>query len=132
MITTTPRYDREDPLVRLFHQASRQQWSAADVDWEAPLGMKPAAARALTRLVSPVYLGEHSAMYGAAGGRPQLAAAGEIAAQLHLSSFLMDEARHFAALTGPALPAGRGRRVPECLARTAPSGDPAARVRWRP
>jgi hypothetical protein len=99
VIRVFPRYDPEHLFIRLFHKAIEHQWSSADVDWEAPLGLPPRQAVALTRILSPVYLGEQSAMYGAAAVLPQLAAAGETGAQLYVSTFLVDEARHFEALT---------------------------------
>jgi hypothetical protein len=53
----------------------------------------------LARLLTPVYFGEQTAMLGASGILPQVMAAGETTAQLYLTSFMMDEARHFEALT---------------------------------
>lgn len=99
MIQIMPTVDRDDLFVRLFHKAIASQWSSDDVDWEAPLGLEPRQAVALTRVLTPVYLGEQTAMLGASAALPQLAAAGETAAQLYLSTFLLDEARHFEALT---------------------------------
>lgn len=99
LIRVQPRYDPEDTYARLFRKAVGSQWSADDVDWEAPLGLPPRQAVALTRVLSPVYLGEQSAMYGACAVLPQLAAAGETSAQLYIASFLLDEARHFEILT---------------------------------
>jgi hypothetical protein len=46
-----------------------------------------------------VYFGEQTAMVGASGVLPQLMQARETTAQLYLASFIMDEARHFEALT---------------------------------
>jgi hypothetical protein len=54
---------------------------------------------ALARLLTPVYFGEQSAMAGASGILPQLMRARETTAQIYLASFIMDEARHFEALT---------------------------------
>jgi len=99
MIRIQPAYDPNDAFARLFRKAVGSQWSADDVDWEAPLGLQARQAVALTRVLSPVYLGEQSAMYGAASVIPQLAAAGETSAQLYLATFLLDEARHFEVLT---------------------------------
>ncbi len=99
MIKIMPKVDREDLFVRLFHKAVGSQWSSDDVDWEAPLGLEPRQAVALTRVLTPVYLGEQTAMLGASAALPQLAAAGQTSAQLYLATFLMDEARHFEALT---------------------------------
>jgi hypothetical protein len=99
VIRVQPAYDPEDPFARLFRKAVGSQWSADDVDWEAPLGLPQRQAVALTRVLSPVYLGEQSAMYGASAVIPQLAAAGQTSAQLYLATFLLDEARHFEVLT---------------------------------
>lgn len=89
----------EDLLVRLYHKASHSVWTSADIDWESPMELTEAEATALGRVLSPVYLGEQSAMLGAAAVLPQLAAAGESTAQLYLTTFLTDEARHFETLT---------------------------------
>ncbi len=99
MIQIMPKVDRQDLFIRLFHKAVGSQWSSDDVDWEAPLGLEPRQAVALTRVLTPVYLGEQTAMLGASAALPQLAAAGQTSAQLYLATFLMDEARHFEALT---------------------------------
>lgn len=89
----------EDLLVRLFHKGVKAQWTVEDVAWDTPLQFSPRQTLALARLITPVYLGEQSAMIGASVVLPQVAMAGETSAQLYLSSFLMDEARHFEALT---------------------------------
>jgi hypothetical protein len=99
LVRIQPAYDPDDSFARLFRKAVEGQWSPAEVDWEAPLGLQPRQAVALTRVLSPVYLGEQSAMYGASAVIPQLAAAGETSAQLYLATFLLDEARHFEVLT---------------------------------
>lgn len=98
MIKVYPQYE-EDLLIRLFHKGVKAQWSAADVDWNDPIQFSQAQSQALARMLTPVYLGEQSAMIGASVALPQMASAGETTAQLYLSSFLMDEARHFEVLT---------------------------------
>jgi hypothetical protein len=119
LIQIMPKVDRDDLFVRLFHKAVASQWSSNDVDWEAPLGLEPRQAVALTRVLTPVYLGEQTAMLGASATLPQLAAAGETSAQLYLSTFLLDEARHFEALTQLYQRLGHNpvsiREVPEML-----------------
>ncbi|WP_430626111.1 hypothetical protein [Sulfobacillus thermotolerans] len=90
MIKVFPRFD-EDLLVRLFHKGVKAQWSTADVDWNDPIQFSPSQSLALARMLTPVYLGEQSAMIGASVVLPQMANAGETSAQLYLSSFLMDE-----------------------------------------
>lgn len=98
VIKIYPKLD-DDLLVKLFHKGARSHWTAADVDWAEPLLFNPKQANALARILTPVYLGEQSAMIGASVALPQMAAAGETTSQLYLSSFLMDEARHFEVLT---------------------------------
>ncbi len=99
MIRLFPKIPQDDLIVRLFHRAVEAQWSSDELDWEAPLGMSERQAVALTRIITPVYLGEQAAMNGASRVLPELIGAGETAAQLYLSTFLLDEARHFEALT---------------------------------
>jgi hypothetical protein len=89
----------EDLLVRLFHKGVKSQWTVEDVNWNDPIQFTPQQSYALARMLTPVYLGEQSAMIGASVALPQMAQAGETTAQLYLSSFLMDEARHFEVLT---------------------------------
>lgn len=118
MIRIFPDLD-EDLLIRLFHKGARFTWTSADVDWEAPWQLDRQQARSLARLLTPVYLGEQSAMIGASAIMPQLMNAGETTAQVYLASFIFDEARHFEALTHlyrrlEVTPAGI-REVPEML-----------------
>lgn len=99
MLRLFPRYDRNDIVMKLFHKAVSHQWSAEDLDWEAPVGLTQRQALALTNIITPVYLGEQAAMNGAALVLPQIISHGETAAQLYLATFLLDEARHFDVLT---------------------------------
>jgi hypothetical protein len=119
LIQIMPKIDPDDLFVRLFHKAVASQWSSEDVDWEAPVGLTPRQAVALTRVLTPVYLGEQTAMLGAAAALPQMANAHETSAQLYLSTFLLDEARHFEALTQLYRRLGHNpvtlREVPEML-----------------
>lgn len=114
-----PEYDRDDLVGRLFRKAVAHQWSADDLDWSLPSGFTPEQARALTALLTPVYLGEQAAMNGAARVLPELIAAGETGAQLYLATFLLDEARHFDVLTQLYRDFGQRplplRRIPEML-----------------
>lgn len=89
----------EDLLINLFHKAAKMQWTSRDLDWAQSLQMTPRQNQALARMLTPVYLGEQTAMAGAANILPQLMGAGETSAQIYLASFIMDEARHFEALT---------------------------------
>jgi len=89
----------DDLLLDLFHKGAKIQWTSRDLDWAPSLGLNERQREALARLLTPVYFGEQTAMAGASGILPQLMRAGETTAQLYLSSFIMDEARHFEALT---------------------------------
>ncbi|MBV9174017.1 MAG: ferritin-like domain-containing protein [Chloroflexi bacterium] len=89
----------DDLLLELFHKGARTQWTSRDLDWTPSLRLNDRQREALARLLTPVYFGEQTAMAGASGILPQLMQAGETSAQLYLSSFIMDEARHFEALT---------------------------------
>jgi hypothetical protein len=89
----------EDLLLNLFHKGAQAQWTSRDVDWSIQTRLSPRQQLALARLLTPVYFGEQTAMAGASSILPSVMAAGEATAQLYLASFIMDEARHFEALT---------------------------------
>ena len=119
MIRLFPKIDEEDLILKLFHKAVANQWSSDALDWDAPLGLTERQVVALTNIITPVYLGEQSAMNGAANVLPSLIAHGETSAQLYLSTFLLDEARHFEALTRLYHHVGQSplglRKMPEML-----------------
>ncbi len=119
MLRLFPDYDRDDLVAKLFRKAVAHQWSPDDLDWDAPAGLTAEQMRALCAMLTPVYLGEQAAMNGAARVLPDLIAHGETAAQLYLSTFLLDEARHFDVLTRLYRDFGQHplplRRVPEML-----------------
>ncbi len=89
----------DELLMRLYHKGAHAQWTSDDIDWESPVSLDERGSLALARVLSPIYLGEQSAMLGAANVLPQLAMAGESTAQLYLTTFIGDEARHFEVLT---------------------------------
>jgi hypothetical protein len=89
----------EDLLLNLFHKGAKVQWTSEDLEWAPPLRLSDRQRLALARLLTPVYFGEQTAMLGASGILPEVFAARETTMQLYLSSFMMDEARHFEALT---------------------------------
>lgn len=119
MLRLFPDYDRNDLVSRLFRKAVSHQWSPDELDWQAPAGLTQRQMQALTNLLTPVYLGEQAAMNGAARVLPDLITHGETAAQLYLSTFLLDEARHFDVLTRLYRDFGQHplplRRLPEML-----------------
>jgi hypothetical protein len=109
----------DDLLLSLFHKGAKVQWTSRDLDWESPVVMTERQREALAHLLTPVYFGEQSAMAGASGILPKLLLAGETTAGLYVSSFIMDEARHFEALTRLYRQLGfeptKLRRIPELL-----------------
>jgi Long-chain fatty aldehyde decarbonylase len=89
----------DDLLLHLFHKGARAQWTSRDLEYAQPQRLSAQQRQALARLLTPVYFGEQTAMVGASGVLPQLMRERETTAQLYLASFIMDEARHFEALT---------------------------------
>jgi hypothetical protein len=85
---------QEDLLLTLFHKSAKNQWVATDLDWRMPINLSAEQQQALARLLSPILLGEQTAMVGASAIVPRLLEAGETTAQLYMTSFMMDEARH--------------------------------------
>jgi len=86
-------------LMELFRKGVEGQWSATQINWECPLLLDRDGQRALAHVLTPVYLGEQTAMIGASSVIPQFFAAHQTEAQLYLATFLLDEARHFETLT---------------------------------
>jgi hypothetical protein len=109
----------DDLLLNLFHKGARAQWTSRDLDWTVPTSLSPRKRLALARLLTPVYFGEQTAMAGAGAILPTVMAARESTAQLYLASFIMDEARHFEALTRLYKALGHDplglREIPELL-----------------
>src|SRR5262245_62500883 len=85
--------------MELFRKGVEGQWSAAQIDWEGPLLLDRQEQQALAHVLTPVYLGEQTAMVGASAMMPQFFAAHHTEAQLYLATFVLDEARHFETLT---------------------------------
>lgn len=98
MIRVFPRVD-DTKLMELFRKGVEGQWSAALIDWEHSIQLDRHERRAFARVLTPVYLGEQTAMVGASSVIPQFFAAHHTEAQLYLATFLLDEARHFETLT---------------------------------
>lgn len=98
MIRVFPQVN-DTKLMELFRKGVEGQWSAAVIDWEYPLLLDPHEKLALAHVLTPVYLGEQTAMVGASSVLPQFFSAGQTEAQLYLATFLLDEARHFETLT---------------------------------
>lgn len=99
MIRVFPELRDEDPIMMLFHKGVKAQWSASEFDWTLPFGFNEPEAASFARILTPVYLGEQTAMLGASTVLQHFAAAHETSAELYITTFMMDEARHFEMLT---------------------------------
>jgi len=98
VIRVFPRVE-DTKLMELFRKGVEGQWSAAEIAWDHPLRLDSREQRALAHVLTPVYLGEQTAMLGASSVIPQFFVAHQTEAQLYLATFLLDEARHFEILT---------------------------------
>ncbi len=81
--------------MRLWQQGIRKQWSAADIDWKAPRRIVSDKLRDdLARVLTPVLIGEQSALYSVSGLIPVLGHQSQQEAQFYLTTWAVDEARH--------------------------------------
>ncbi len=81
--------------MRLWHQGIRKQWSAEDIDWNAPRRIGGEKIRdQLGRVLTPVLTGEQSALYSVSGLIPILGHESKVPAQFYLTTWAVDEARH--------------------------------------
>lgn len=81
--------------MKIWHNALRKQWSATDLNWDAPQRLtsrklKDQIARALT----PMLMGEQAALYSVSGLIPTLGQRSEVESQFYLTTWAVDEARH--------------------------------------
>lgn len=90
---------KDERLMSLFYKGVKAQWASDSVDWSMPVGLDEEEKTALAHLLTPVYLGEQTAMAGAGTILPQMMFNQETEAQLYLGTMLLDEARHFETLT---------------------------------
>lgn len=98
MIRVFPRVE-DTKIMDLFRKGVEGQWSAAQLEWDRPVLLDTREQHALAHVLTPIYLGEQTAMLGASSVIPQFFAAHQTEAQLYLATFLLDEARHFEILT---------------------------------
>ncbi|MCY0884575.1 MAG: ferritin-like domain-containing protein [Firmicutes bacterium] len=85
----------DDELLRLFDKGIRAQWTQDAIDWSGAASIPEAKRRALADVITPVYLGEQTAMVGISTVLPMVLNRGMAEAGLYLSSMGLDEARHF-------------------------------------
>lgn len=90
----------DERSLSLFHKGVKGQWAADTFDWTKPVGMDKFERTSLARLLTPVYVGEETALAGASAVILKLFGTSTNASQrLFLASFALDEARHFEILT---------------------------------
>ncbi len=81
--------------MKIWHKALRAQWSAEDLDWTRPGGVRRDDLRDdLARILTPVLMGEQSALYSVSGLIPVLGQRSEVPGQFYLTTWAVDEARH--------------------------------------
>lgn len=85
----------DDELLRLFQKGVQSQWRQDAIDWGGAASIPKARREAVAALLTPVYLGEQTAMVGVSTVLPMVLNQGETEAALYLSSMGLDEARHF-------------------------------------
>lgn len=90
----------DERSVSLFHKGVKGQWAADTFDWSKPVGMDKFERTSLARLLTPVYVGEETALAGASVVMLKLFGSSQnVGQRLFLASFALDEARHFEILT---------------------------------
>ena len=86
---------KRDRQMKLWHKALRAQWSATDLDWKKPQRPRtPSITDELARVLTPVLMGEQSALYSVSGLIPVLGHRSEVESQFYLTTWAVDEARH--------------------------------------
>ncbi|MEM8959924.1 MAG: ferritin-like domain-containing protein [Acidobacteriota bacterium] len=82
--------------MKIWHKALRSQWSAIDLNWEAPQTRltKRHLKDQLARVLTPILMGEQAALYSVSSLIPLLGQRAEVESQLYLTTWAVDEARH--------------------------------------
>ncbi len=107
----------DEGFLRLFEKGIKGQWTQDQIDWGAVEGLRQDHREALGQVMTPVYLGEQTAMLGVSAVLPMILNSGQAESAMYLSSMGMDEARHFQNLNRLYRTLGveplASRRVPE-------------------
>jgi hypothetical protein len=89
-----PSLERERQM-KIWHKALRSQWSAADLQWDAPQRITRGHLKdQLARILTPILMGEQAALYSVSGLIPILGHRAEVEGQFYLTTWAVDEARH--------------------------------------
>lgn len=81
--------------MSLWHKALRAQWSAEDLNWSPPMRLtSDKTLGGLARVLTPILMGEQSALYSVSALIPVLGQNSEVESQFYLTTWAVDEARH--------------------------------------
>jgi hypothetical protein len=81
--------------MSLWHKALRAQWSAEDINWSTPQRLTSDKTKdSLARILTPILMGEQSALYSVSALIPILGQNSEVESQFYLTTWAVDEARH--------------------------------------
>lgn len=82
--------------IKIWHKALRSQWSAEDLNWDAPRSRLTSKhlKDQLARVLTPILMGEQAALYSVSGLIPVLGHRSEVEGQFYLTTWAVDEARH--------------------------------------
>lgn len=82
--------------IKIWHKALRSQWSAADLNWDAPQTRltRRHLKDKLARILTPILMGEQAALYSVSSLIPVLGHRSEVEGQFYLTTWAVDEARH--------------------------------------
>lgn len=81
--------------MALWHKALESQWSAEDLDWNAPQRLSSSRRKdELAHVLTPILIGEQAALYSVASQIVRLGHRSEVEGQFYLTTWAVDEARH--------------------------------------
>src|SRR5476651_1618379 len=81
--------------MSLWHKSLRAQWSAEDINWSVPHRLTSDKTKdSLARILTPILMGEQSALYSVSALIPILGQNSEVESQFYLTTWAVDEARH--------------------------------------
>ena len=81
--------------MKIWHKALRSQWSATDLNWDTPQRITSSHLKdQMSRILTPVLMGEQAALYSVSGLIPILGKTAEVESQFYLTTWAVDEARH--------------------------------------
>ncbi len=81
--------------MAIWHKALKSQWSAEDLNWDPPLGVRAGRLKdQMARVLTPILMGEQSALYSVTSLIPILGHRSEVESQFYLTTWAVDEARH--------------------------------------